>query len=221
MRRILIPAAVGVLSLFLANPAQAGHGGGGGGGGGGHGGGGGGGHPGGGGGHYGGGYGHPGYGHYGYPGVGIGIGVGFGGGGGYGYGLGYPYYDSAPIYAPPLNPTIGPGMNSYYPPDAGVIGNAIGPAGIAPPPVAMAVPPDEAYIRVLVPDANAEVLLEGKGTDVLGRDRLFSSPKLDPGSKYSYTVTATWVDQGHVVHQTREVPLTPGQTSIADFRRPQ
>ena len=212
MRHILTSAAVGVLSLFLTNPVSAGHGGGGGGG---HAGGGGG-HPGGGGNFHGGGYYHGGYSHYGYGYPGIGIGLGYG----LGYGA-YPYYDSTPIYVPPVGPTVGPSSYSYYPPEAPVLGSAIAPPGVAPPPQAAAinVPPDEAYVRVLVPDANAEVLLEGKVTDVLGRERLFSSPKLDPGSKYTYTVTASWLDQGHLVRQTREVALNAGQVSVVDFRR--
>ncbi|HEX3315173.1 MAG TPA: TIGR03000 domain-containing protein [Gemmataceae bacterium] len=235
MRHIMIAAAVGALSLFLTNPANAQKGGGHAGG---HPGGGAVGHPG------GGGVGHPGAGagayhggggayhgggayyhnggyyphyHYGYPGIGIGIGLGYG----LGYGAAYPYYDSTPIYVPPVGPTVGPSSYSYYPPDAPVLGSSIAPPAVAPPeaaPAAVNVPADEAYVRVLVPDANAEVLLEGKATDVLGRDRLFSSPKLDPGSKYTYTVTASWLDQGHLVRQTREVALTAGQVSIADFR---
>ena len=224
MRRILLSAAIGALSLAFVNPVHAqGRGGGGG-----HAGGGGAAHAGaahvgGAGAYHGGGYYHGGYPYhnhygYGYGGIGIGIGLGYP----Y-YGSGLSYYDPTPIYVPAVGPTLGPSSYySNYPTDPNAAAN-IAPPAVAPPaatPAAINVPRDEAYIRVLVPDANAEVLLEGKSTESLGRDRLFSSPKLDPNGKYTYTVTASWLDQGHLVRMTREVSLTVGQTSVADFRRP-
>jgi uncharacterized protein (TIGR03000 family) len=224
MRRIFLSAAIGVLSLAFVNPVHAQRGGGGGahagaahvGGGAYHGGAG----------YYHGGYYHGGYNHYhyGYPGVAIGIGIG------YPYYGGLGYADPTPIYVPAVGPTLGPsGYSSYYPSDPNAPQNIAPPAPVAPPAVTppttismkpMSVPKDEAYIRVLLPEANAEVLLEGKATDTLGRDRLFSSPKLDLDGKYTYTVTASWLDQGHLVRQIREVPLTIGEVNVVDFRRP-
>jgi uncharacterized protein (TIGR03000 family) len=128
---------------------------------------------------------------------------------GYGLGYGYGYYNDYPSY-------YDSGRYSYYPPLASVTDSAPPAAAALPTP-----PPDQAYIRIVVPDPNAEVKLEGQAMTTLGQDRMFSSPKLEPGFNYNYTVTASWLQQGRLVQQTLQVPLAPGRVSLADFTRPQ
>ena len=76
-------------------------------------------------------------------------------------------------------------------------------------------------LRVLVPAKDAELTIEGKKTKQKGEKRLFTSPPLEPGWNYSYTVTATWETNNYTkIIRTKVVPLRPGTEVVVDLRKP-
>jgi uncharacterized protein (TIGR03000 family) len=83
----------------------------------------------------------------------------------------------------------------------------------------LAVADNSAGIRVLVPDASAQISFDGNATAQTGTDRLFQTPSLTAGS-HSYRIRATWTQNGREVLQERTVPVTPGRVSLIDFASP-
>jgi uncharacterized protein (TIGR03000 family) len=77
---------------------------------------------------------------------------------------------------------------------------------------------DDARIRVHVPDANAQVFFDDSATRQNGLERFFYSPPLDPAKTYTYTIRATWMDNGKEVSRTKDVKVQSGRTAIVDFR---
>jgi uncharacterized protein (TIGR03000 family) len=73
-----------------------------------------------------------------------------------------------------------------------------------------------AQLTVSVP-ADAQVWVEGTKTNSSGPVRYFQSPPLDPNSHYRYEVRARWMENGHEVTQTQQVPVTAGASVRADF----
>jgi uncharacterized protein (TIGR03000 family) len=155
------------------------------------------------------------YGGYGYgPGY-----YGAGYGGLYGptyYGTGYGGIVSGPVYGPGLMmadltnaPIVGTDTTSfYYQP-----GRRIGIAGSG-------VDSRSALIEVLVPP-DAQVSFDGDTTSQTGPNRLFSSPPLDRGQAYHYTVTARFTQNGRPVEQTRRVEVRAGQRTTVNFLQDQ
>jgi uncharacterized protein (TIGR03000 family) len=148
-----------------------------------------------------------GLGSYGLGGYGYGRGLGYGygyGGAGYGYGSSAysPYYSSA--YSTP--------QYSFYPSNIVVQQPTYVPQG---PP---AIPAGSAQVEVVLPDPNAKVWFDGALTQQTGVDRFFHTPALSPNSTSTYRVRASWMQDGSEVVQERVVSVTPGQTSVADFR---
>jgi len=214
MRTFLLSAAIALVGLGIVDEAQAQRGRGGRGFGGGWGGWGGSGW---------GGWGGTGYGNYGYN-RGFGYGnYGYGNSyGGYGYrgnGYGNPWfsyfrfpgytsgysgysYNSYPGYSTYnyLSP------NYYY--QNGTSASESGPRQLA---------SDESVILVRVPEANAKVLFDGQATSQTGTERIFFPPKLESGSTYHYTVTASFDRNGNQVQEQRDVKVVPGQPSFVDF----
>ncbi len=141
--------------------------------------------------------------------------VGVGGRPGY-YSRGYypypRYYYPAPVVVG-VGPVVVP-REAYYAPPA----VAVEPLQAAP--AAPAVASNAANIRVLVPDPNAKVWFDGTLTSQGGTDRLYHTPSLSPGSAYSYRIRASWTQSGQPIVQEVVVPVTPGQTAVADFTKP-
>jgi uncharacterized protein (TIGR03000 family) len=220
--RYLTIAAV-ALALLIPNDAFAQR----------HGGGGGGGHPSGGGGgsnwHGGGGGGNWGGGHwdgghnnnYWYPGLAFGLGYAAGSWGwpGYGYGgygYGYPYYsyDYPSYYSydypsyygynyPSYDNGYGyPRTSSYYEPNGG--GSYMS--------------PNRARLEIMVPDPNATLLIQGQPMSVTGNQRVFTSPDLEPGREYTYTIT---LRHPNGQEDTRDVDVRAGSNMRVDFSQPQ
>jgi uncharacterized protein (TIGR03000 family) len=182
--------------------------------------------------HYGHGFGYGGYRSYYGRGYGIGLSIGFGSG--YGYGYGYPaYYPSYPAYYSSY-----PALYSGYP----AYGVAYSPPVISTPPAVVAsdlppVPsrtvfapvagadepaakPNAARIEVRLPDADAEVWVDGRQTRAKGRVRILVSPELIPGKAYGYKVTAAWTRDGRQVGEEKVVEVAAGKTIVVDFTRP-
>ena len=75
-------------------------------------------------------------------------------------------------------------------------------------------------LRVLMPAKDAQLTIEGKPTKQTGVERLFTSPPLEPGWKYAYTLTATWEKNNYTkVIRTKVVPLRPGTELVVDLRK--
>jgi uncharacterized protein (TIGR03000 family) len=77
---------------------------------------------------------------------------------------------------------------------------------------------NQAAIEVLVPDANAKVMFDDSKTEMVGTDRLFNSPTLNPGQTYTYTIKCQWTDKGEEVVRTAEVRVQAGRATLVDFR---
>jgi uncharacterized protein (TIGR03000 family) len=162
---------------------------------------------------------------------GFGVGVGFGPRVGFGWGVGryyYPGYYSGYGY---------PGYYGYsYP------GYYYAPSYAAAPPYVVASAPvytrpsfyyadpaanlstprvlDSGRLQIFLPDANAQVWIEGQRTQTTGANRVYQSPTLTRGKPYTYTVKATWMQDGKEVTDERTVPISADSTAVIDFTKP-
>jgi uncharacterized protein (TIGR03000 family) len=76
-----------------------------------------------------------------------------------------------------------------------------------------------AVIVVHLPDEEAELTVSGERTRQVGIRRRFTSPPLQPGKEYFYTLTATWEPNNYTtITRTRKVYVRAGQRSEADLR---
>jgi uncharacterized protein (TIGR03000 family) len=77
-----------------------------------------------------------------------------------------------------------------------------------------------ATLRVLLPQGNATLTIEGKPTQQTGATRVFESPPLDPAKNYTYTLVAKWMPNNYTtITRTRVVPVNAGGTAEADLRK--
>ena len=75
-------------------------------------------------------------------------------------------------------------------------------------------------IRVLVPEKDAKLLVEGKLTKQQGTERDFVSPPLEPVGTYTYSLTASWWPNNYTkVIRSRNVQVKPGVPIEVDFRK--
>jgi uncharacterized protein (TIGR03000 family) len=157
----------------------------------------------------------------------------------FGYGFGYPgywggygdygYYGSSSYYPGYANSYYwdndvwygpnGGGYDSYYGNMPAV--DAAWPRSPAPTPEdPNAVVEDDAiHIRVRVP-ADAQVWFENEKTTLTGAERYFDSPAVTPGKNYTYSIRASWMDNGREVSRTRKIPVHAGEKVTVDFLRP-
>jgi uncharacterized protein (TIGR03000 family) len=75
-----------------------------------------------------------------------------------------------------------------------------------------------AEIQVRVPD-DAELWFNGARTQLTGTTRVFQSPPLEPGARYSYDVKARWTEGGKAVERTLRVPVAAGSRREVDFTK--
>jgi uncharacterized protein (TIGR03000 family) len=78
-------------------------------------------------------------------------------------------------------------------------------------------PRDSAVLNVRLPDANAQVWVEGDLTRQRGTWREFVSPPLDPNKNYTYDVRARWTENGREVERTRTIPVRANAVATVDF----
>jgi uncharacterized protein (TIGR03000 family) len=76
-----------------------------------------------------------------------------------------------------------------------------------------------AIITVSVPE-NAEVFLQGKRMEETGSVRRFSSPHLEAGKGYTYTVRAKWTENGKRYDESMDVPVRAGDRKSVAFLAP-
>jgi uncharacterized protein (TIGR03000 family) len=81
--------------------------------------------------------------------------------------------------------------------------------------------PGAARVEVILPDPDAELVIDGRKSSKLGRSRSFESPKLEPGKTVTYEIRATWTEGGQTVTQDRKVTLIAGDSKVVDFTRPE
>ena len=76
-----------------------------------------------------------------------------------------------------------------------------------------------AAITIVVPP-DAEVFFDGTPTNQKGSERRFTSPPLETGKKYEYTIRARWTQSGRTVERTRRVSVNGGADVRVDFLAP-
>jgi uncharacterized protein (TIGR03000 family) len=74
-----------------------------------------------------------------------------------------------------------------------------------------------AEVTVLLPRADAEVRFDGVKMNKKGMSRRFFTPRLDPGSRYTYDVQVRWRDNGVPREEVREIYLRAGDAVHVDF----
>jgi uncharacterized protein (TIGR03000 family) len=72
--------------------------------------------------------------------------------------------------------------------------------------------PNSAELIAHVPD-HAEVFLGSTLMGNKGETRVYTSPPMEPGYKYFYTVRVNWIEEGKKVTQTHQVMVKPGESS--------
>jgi uncharacterized protein (TIGR03000 family) len=92
-------------------------------------------------------------------------------------------------------------------------GQAIGPVST----LVDAVPPGTAVLRVLVaPDA--DLLIEGQRTTQRGPVRIFVSPPLAEGRRFTYDLLAVWIEDGQERARRQKVQVFPGDRLTIDLQ---
>jgi len=124
---------------------------------------------------------------------------------GYTYGNPQPYNYSSPIFSGTNFGNTAVSSQSAYPPD----GRS-----------QMSMDRTRALINVHVPP-DAQVFFDNSPTQQRGAERRFVTPQLDPNSRYSYNISAQWMENGRERRESRTVRLTPGQTAEVNFLNPQ
>ena len=70
------------------------------------------------------------------------------------------------------------------------------------------------YLRVLLPEEDAELLIDDRPTKQTGVNRAFVSGPLEPVGTYTYTLIATWEPNNYTkVIRTRKVQVRPARRS--------
>jgi uncharacterized protein (TIGR03000 family) len=78
-----------------------------------------------------------------------------------------------------------------------------------------------AQVTVFVP-AGAEVFFDGAPTTQSGTQRVYVTPPLPLGQRYTYSIEARWTAaDGTPIDQTRQIQVTAGANVQVDFSRPQ
>ncbi len=77
---------------------------------------------------------------------------------------------------------------------------------------------NQATIRVELADPNARVSFEDSTTEQKGRERVYTSPPLEPNKAYTYTVRVTVTEDGRDVTRTKDVKVQAGREATVDFR---
>ncbi len=76
-----------------------------------------------------------------------------------------------------------------------------------------------ATVRVLLPDASARVTFDDSATRATGTERTFSTPALDADKSYTYTIRATWTQDGKEISRSKDVKVNAGREATVDFRQ--
>lgn len=136
----------------------------------------------------------------------FGLGYALGGWGWNGYGAWPGYYNSPSYYSDSYtNYDSYPRQSSYYDPTAS----------------GSSVSPNRVQLEIIVPDPNAQLLIQGQPMTIMGTRRLFVSPDLEQGKTYTYKVTLKRNVNGRSEDDTREIDVQAGTMRWIDFSQPQ
>ncbi len=75
-----------------------------------------------------------------------------------------------------------------------------------------------AYLRVYLPADDAQLSVDGVRTKQTGGTRLFETPALEAGRKFSYTLRAEWNANGKSQTRVRKAEVEAGHMTVVDFR---
>jgi uncharacterized protein (TIGR03000 family) len=79
---------------------------------------------------------------------------------------------------------------------------------------------NRARVDVILPDPNADLIIQGQRMDVTGRNRAFVSPDLASGKVFTYTITMRRTTNGRNEDDTRKIEVQAGSNSTVDFNIP-
>ncbi|MBV9124593.1 MAG: TIGR03000 domain-containing protein [Planctomycetes bacterium] len=75
-----------------------------------------------------------------------------------------------------------------------------------------------ATLRILLPEDDAKLTVDGKETKQTGTERTFTSPPLEPGRKFTYTVTTVFEPNNYTtITRTKEVSVRAGAEVEVDM----
>jgi uncharacterized protein (TIGR03000 family) len=74
-------------------------------------------------------------------------------------------------------------------------------------------------IELTVPTRDAVVFIDGKATQQTGTVRTFLPPPLRDGQQYVYDFAVQWMENGHVVKQSRTVTVKSGEAARVEFTK--
>jgi len=72
-------------------------------------------------------------------------------------------------------------------------------------------------LHVRVPDSSANVWIENTLMSLQGFDRTFVSPDVTSGNTYTYTVRASWMENGKEMSKEKKIDVQPGQEYTVSF----
>jgi len=133
----------------------------------------------------------------------------------------------------PYNPAIMPYYSQPYPygmpqgyqpqnqnyPDGAMVPNSQAPQVVVPHPTGQlrSAPPDAGVIELRIPDSFGTVMFDGVKTSSIGTTRYYVTPALTGGKPQSYTISATWNQNGQPTSGTKTVQVSAGHFSVVDF----
>ncbi len=79
--------------------------------------------------------------------------------------------------------------------------------------------PNAVYLKVIVPQADAQLIFDGHPTHQTGSQREFVT-WMAAGTTGVYHVKVRWTQNGTVQEQTRTIPVRPGLTEVINFNQP-
>jgi len=122
-----------------------------------------------------------------------------------------PYYSSTPYYSPDtaIYNYSAPQMTYSYSPDATQSQSFYYNPETS---------PQSAMITVFVPTPETQLWIDNTETKQQGMTRRFSSPSLESGKTFTYTLKARWMQNGQSVERERQIQVQAGQQATADFR---
>jgi uncharacterized protein (TIGR03000 family) len=77
--------------------------------------------------------------------------------------------------------------------------------------------PDRVLVRLMLPNPSARVWFDGSPTEQQGSDRLYISPPIDPNKNYTYTIKASWMENGKEVTKEQKLSVRANQQAMASF----
>jgi uncharacterized protein (TIGR03000 family) len=147
--------------------------------------------------------------------LGLGYALGWGG---YGWGWPYYYYTSPSYYAYDYPTYYAYPSTTYY--DSAPRASAYYDTLASNPGASLTTSPYRAKVEILVPDSNAQLIVEGQSMSALGSRRFFVSPELDPSKTYSYIMTMRSNVSGRPEEDTRQIDVRAGSLVRVDFTQP-